>query len=221
MFQDRLDAARLLIEALHKYRGQHPLVLAIPRGAVPMGAAIAEALQGQLDVVLVRKLRAPFQPEVGIGAVDETGLACLLPYAETLGLDPAYVKDEIKLQLKTLKTRRRQYNRIRAPIPVQDRVVIAVDDGLATGATMISALKALRQQHPARLLCAIPVASPDALRKVQALADETVCLSAPDDFAAVAQFYRQFPQVSQAQVLATLRGNAPIAANTSPPSAHR
>lgn len=205
MFQDRLDAARQLIKALEKYRGQNPLVLAIPRGAVPMGTCIAQALHGQLDVVLVRKLRAPFQPEVAIGAVDETGLAYLSPCAAMLGLDPQYVKDEIKLQIKTLKTRRKQYSQIRAPIPAKGRVVIVVDDGLATGSTMMSALKALRQQQPQRLVCALPVASPDALQKIQPLADETVCLSAPDDFMAVAQFYRHFPQVDDAQVLAALQ----------------
>lgn len=214
MFQDRLDAARQLGQALQKYRGQNPLVLAIPRGALPMGALMAEALQGQLDVVLVRKLRAPFQPEVAIGAVDETGLADITPHANSLDLDPVYLHDEIMLQLKTLKARRRQYSRIQAPIPVHGRVVIVVDDGLATGATMVSALKALRQQHPVRLVCAIPVASPDALHQVQALADETVCLSAPDHFMAVAQFYRHFPQVSDAQAVACLRSHAARAART-------
>lgn len=205
MFQDRLDAARQLTKALQKYQGQNPLVLAIPRGAVPMGAWMAQALKGQLDVVLVRKLRAPLQPELGIGAVDETGLAYLSPYASTMGLDPQYVKDEIAEQMATLKSRRQQYSQIRSPITVQGRVVIVVDDGLATGATMMSALKALRLHHPARLVCAVPVASPEALRKVRALADETVCLSAPEDFMAVAQFYRQFPQISDAQVLKILQ----------------
>ncbi len=205
MFKDRLDAARQLSKALKKYEGQNPLILAIPRGAVPMSAWIADVLHGQMDVVLVRKLRAPLQPEVAIGAVDETGLAYLSPYAATLGIDPQYVKDEIKLQMQTLKARRRQYSRIRAPIPVQGRVVIVVDDGLATGATMMSALKAVRQHHPQRLVCAIPVASPDALSKIKPLADETVCLHAPEDFMAVAQFYQQFPQVDDAQVMASLQ----------------
>jgi predicted phosphoribosyltransferase len=205
MFKDRLDAARQLSKALKKYEGQNPLILAIPRGAVPMGAWIADVLHGQMDVVLVRKLRAPFQPEVAIGAVDETGRAYLSPCAATLGIDPQYVKDEIKLQMQTLKARRRQYSRIRAPIPVQGRVVIVVDDGLATGATMMSALKAVRQHHPQRLVCAIPVASPDALAQIKPLADEMVCLHAPEDFMAVAQFYQQFPQVDDAQVLASLQ----------------
>ncbi len=205
MFKDRLDAARQLSKALKKYEGQNPLILAIPRGAVPMSAWIADVLHGQMDVVLVRKLRAPLQPEVAIGAVDETGLAYLSPYAATLGIDPQYVKDEIKLQMQTLKARRRQYSRIRAPIPVQGRVVIVVDDGLATGATMMSALKAVRQHHPQRLVCAIPVASQDALAKIKPLADEMVCLHAPEDFMAVAQFYQQFPQVDDAQVMASLQ----------------
>jgi len=205
MFKDRLDAARQLSKALKKYEGQNPLILAIPRGAVPMSAWIADVLHGQMDVVLVRKLRAPLQPEVAIGAVDETGLAYLSPYAATLGIAPQYVKDEIKLQMKTLKARRQQYSQIRAPIPVQGRVVIVVDDGLATGATMMSALKAVRQHHPQRLVCAIPVASPDALSKIKPLADETVCLHAPEDFMAVAQFYQQFPQVDDAQVMASLQ----------------
>jgi predicted phosphoribosyltransferase len=142
---------------------------------------------------------------VAIGAVDETGRAYLSPCAATLGIDPQYVKDEIKLQMKTLKARRRQYSQIRAPIPVQGRVVIVVDDGLATGATMMSALKAVRQHHPQRLVCAIPVASPDALAQIKPLADETVCLHAPEDFMAVAQFYQQFPQVDDAQVMASLQ----------------
>jgi len=205
MFKDRLDAARQLSKALKKYEGQNPLILAIPRGAVPMSAWIADVLHGQMDVVLVRKLRAPLQPEVAIGAVDETGLAYLSPYAATLGIAPQYVKDEIKLQMKTLKARRQQYSQIRAPIPVQGRVVIVVDDGLATGATMMSALKAVRQHHPQRLVCAIPVASPDALAQIKPLADETVCLHAPEDFMAVAQFYQQFPQVDDAQVMASLQ----------------
>lgn len=205
MFKDRLDAARQLSKALKKYEGQNPLILAIPRGAVPMSAWIADVLHGQMDVVLVRKLPAPFQPEVAIGAVDETGRAYLSPCAATPGIAPQYVKDEIKLQMQTLKARRRQYSRIRAPIPVQGRVVIVVDDGLATGATMMSALKAVRQHHPQRLVCAIPVASPDALAQVKPLADETVCLHAPEDFMAVAQFYQKFPQVDDAQVMASLQ----------------
>ena len=131
-----------------------------------MAQLIAQQLHGDMDVVLVRKLRAPFQPEVAIGAVDETGLAYLSPDASSMGIDPQYVKDEIKQQMKTLKSRRQQYSQIQAPISVKGRLVIVVDDGLATGATMMAALKALRQQQPQRLVCAVPVASPDALQTI-------------------------------------------------------
>ncbi|MFY7939433.1 MAG: phosphoribosyltransferase, partial [Burkholderiaceae bacterium] len=123
-------------------------------------------------------------------------------------LDPEYVKDEIKLQMQTIKARQKQYGLTRAPLEVKGRVVIVVDDGLATGATMISALKATRQKQPRHLVCAIPVASPDALAKIKPLADETVCLSAPEDFIAVAQFYRKFPQVDDEQVLLVLQASA-------------
>ena len=181
-----------------------------------MGAWLAQALDGQLDVVLVHKRRAPFQPEVAIGAVDDTAHDYLTHEATMLGIDPQTLKDEIKLQMKTLKARRKQYSEVLAPVPVAGRLVIVVDDGLATGATMMSALKALRQQHPSRLVCAIPVASPDALAKIRPLADETVCLSVPEDFMAVAQFYRQFPQVEDAQVLALLQASA----QPMPPAAH-
>ena len=209
MFKDRLDAAHQLASALQKYRGQNPLVLAIPRGAVPMAVLMAQALNGQFDVVLVRKLRAPFQPEVAIGAVDETGRSFLSADAAVLAMDPNYVKDEIKEQMNTLKARHRQYRRILAPIPVNDRVVIVVDDGLATGATMVAALRATRRHHPQHLVCAVPVASPEALQKISPFADETVCLSVPEDFMAVAQFYQQFAQVDDDQVLRLLQANSP------------
>lgn len=205
MFRDRDDAARQLATRLGAYRGQHPLVLAIPRGAVPMGKLIAEQLEGEFDVVLVRKLRAPLQHELAIGAVDESGWTTIAPYAAAAGADPDDIAAEKRLQLQVLRARRAQYSPLRTPVDPAGRTVIVVDDGLATGATMTAALHSLRQRQPLKLVCAVPVASVEALEKVRALADEVVCLMTPPHFQAVGQFYRDFPQVSDEAVIALLK----------------
>ena len=204
MFQDRDDAARQLADRLQAYAAQHPLVLAIPRGAVPIGKIVAAQIGGDFDVVLVRKLRAPFEPEVAIGSVAESGWTYIAPYAAAVGADQGYIAAEKQQQMATIHARRAQYTPIRPPIDPQGRVVIVVDDGLATGATMISALHSLRQRQPARLVCAVPVASPDALEKIRPMADDVVCLHAPAHFQAVGQFYRHFPQVDDKEVIALL-----------------
>jgi predicted phosphoribosyltransferase len=206
MFQDRLDAARQLTQALDAYRDRHPLVLAIPRGAVPMAKLIAQELGGEFDVVLVRKLRSPYASEVAVGSVDESGWTYVAPHAASFGADQDYLAAEKHQQLLTIQSRRAQYTPIRPPIDPAGRTVIVVDDGLATGATMIAALHGLRHQQPARLICALPVAAPDALERVRPLADEVICLCAPGAFQAVGQFYRHFDQVEDEEVIALLRG---------------
>ena len=204
IFENRIAAAKQLVAALSEYRLKRPLVLAIPRGAVPMAKIIADELDGELDVVLVRKLRAPGNSEFAIGSVDESGWVYLADYAATVGANERYIEGEVSAQLETIRQRRAQYTPVRPPIDPASRVVIVVDDGLATGSTMISALHALRAKNPAELICAVPVAPPDTLEKVRGNADRVVCLSAPINFQAVGQFYRDFPQVADEEVIAIL-----------------
>ena len=204
-FLDRTHAARFLADRLAGYRGGNPLVLAIPRGAVPIGRVLADALRGELDVILVRKLGAPGNPEFAVGAVDETGDMRIATYAASAGADDAYLKTEGARQLARIHEQRRLYGGGREPVDPHGRLVIVVDDGLATGATMAVALAAVRRRAPSHLICAVPVASAEALARVTALADEVVCLATPANFSSVGAHYLQFGQVEDAEVVATLQ----------------
>lgn len=203
-FENRTTAAQLLIPRLEKYRSRHPLVLAIPRGAVPMGKTIADALNGDLDVVLVRKLRAPQNPELAIGSIDETGAVYLDPDTRDLW-DESYLAAEKAAQLETLRRRRALYAPERSPLDAAGRVAIVLDDGIATGSTMIAALRAVRSRRPARLVAAAGVASKDTLRLIQQEADEVVCLETPGILFAIGHHFRDFSPVSDEDVVATLR----------------
>lgn len=209
-FRDREDAARQLSLALGQFRGQVPLVLAIPRGGVPIGRIVADLLGGELDVVLVRKLGAPSNPEFAIGAVDEQGMILLNDNAGWAGADDAYVMRESQRQLDLIRQRRQRYGAGRASASLEGRTVIVVDDGLATGATMIAALRALRARHPARLVCAVPVASLESLAEVRRHADDVVCLATPRPFHAVGLYYRDFAQVEDDDVAAALGVPPPV-----------
>jgi len=214
VFTDRIDAGRQLARKLDVWRGQNPIVFAIPRGAVPMGKVIADALDGELDVVLTRKLGAPGNPEFAIGAVDETGWSYIAEYAAAAGATREYLDEVIAAEMETMRRRRAEYTPVRPPLDPAGRVAIVVDDGLATGATMIAALHALRARRPRRLVCAVPVASPEAAAKVRAHADEVVCLDTPEFFHAVGQFYRDFRQVEDGEVIALLRAAGSAAAKS-------
>ena len=204
MFDDRIDAARRLAARLQRYQGKNPLVLAIPRGGVPMGRVIADALGGELDVVLVRKLRSPFNPEFGIGAIDESGNFHLSVDAAYAGGGPDYIEREKALQLAQIRERRATWSKLRPPIEPGARIVIVVDDGLATGVTMAAALQFLRDRGPERLICAVPVASLAGLEAVERFADEVVALETPEPFRAVSLFYRKFEQVEDDEVVELL-----------------
>jgi putative phosphoribosyl transferase len=212
-FADREEAAEALASSLQDYRGRNPLILAIPRGAVPMGKIIADRLGGELDIILVRKIGAPLNPEFALGAVDETGWVHLNRFAEEEGGTTPFITKEKSRQLALLKERRARYTPSRQPIDPAGRIAIVVDDGLATGATMIAALHAVRARNPAELVCAVPVAAPESLASVRRFADKTVCVHTPDNFFAVGQFYRHFSQVEDDEVVRILatdaaRGNA-------------
>jgi putative phosphoribosyl transferase len=204
LFENREQAARLLARRLSaSYKNKNPLVLAIPRGAIHMAEIIAETLGGELDVVLVHKLGAPGQPELAIGAIDEAGNVFLSGYG--LDIDNAYLEAEKQAQLEILRKRRARYTPSRGPIDPHDRIVIVVDDGIATGSTMTAALRAIRRSKPKKLVGAVAVASPGAARAMAREADAIVCLDVPSEFYAVGQFFRDFSQVSDEEVTAILQ----------------
>lgn len=209
MFKDRLDAARRLARALEKYRGQRPVVLAVPRGAVVLGRVIADALGGELDVLFVRKLRAPGSDEVAVGAIDEDAKVYVAENAADLGADDAYLEREKAFQLELVGRRRAAYTPARRRIDPADRVAIVVDDGLATGLTMVAALRAARAKSAAWVVCAVPVASPRGIARVQPYCDEVVALATPHDFYGVSVFYDDFRQVGDEDVARLLQASAP------------
>jgi predicted phosphoribosyltransferase len=205
IFQNREEAAHLLAEKLASYKGKNPLVLAIPRGGVPLGKIIADSLQGELDVVLVRKLAAPGNPEMAIGAIDEKGRLYLSPFNHGLNISSEYIFDQKRKQLEVLRQRRVLYTPLRPPIDPSDRVTIVVDNGIATGATLIAALKAVRSRRPAKLIAAFAVAPPETVRLIAREADEVVYLDAPENFYAVGRFFKDFFQVTDEEVIAILQ----------------
>ena len=202
MFRNRREAAELLADRLEAYRGRHPLVLAIPRGGVPMGRIVADALDGELDVVLVHKLGAPGNPEYAIGSVDESGNVEVSAAVSRYGIGQDYIEREAREQQKKMSERRARYGR--PPAEARDRIAIVVDDGVATGSTLLAALKAVRSRGPEKVVAAIGVAPADAIRRLDAVADEVVCLDAPADFYAVGQFFREFEQVTDDEVIRLL-----------------
>jgi predicted phosphoribosyltransferase len=201
-FRNRQQAAELLVERLSAYRGSRPLVLGVPRGAVPMARIIADELGGDLDAVLVRKLRAPGQPELAIGAVDEGGQVLKGMYFDVASDE--YVREEIRTELEIIRKRRELYTRTQPAIDPAGRIVIIVDDGIATGSSMLSAIRSIRARKPRKIVVAVGVAPSATLARMEAAADEAVCLYATEDFYAVGQFFDDFSEVTDDMVVAAL-----------------
>lgn len=207
-FADRAEAGRALAGQLQRMALPGPVVvLALPRGGVPVAAEIARTLQAPLDLLLVRKIGAPGQPELAVAALVEGTPPALVRDEETCaatGVHAAYLEREVAFAAAEIQRRRRRYLAKRAAVPVQGRTVVVVDDGVATGTTMRAALRGLRQRQPAHVVLALPVGPPDTLAALRAEADQVVCLRQPEPFRAIGLHYRDFHQLDDEEVVAAL-----------------
>jgi putative phosphoribosyl transferase len=208
LFRNRTDAGRKLARALAEYRNRHPVVLALPRGGVPVAAEVAAALDAPLDLVLVRKIGVPSQPELAMGAVTDGETPAVVRNSEIIqlcGISDREFDAVCRGELAEIERRRRRYIGDRARAEVNGQVVIIIDDGIATGATTLAAIRAIRSRKPKELVLAVPVAPLDTVKKLHSEVDAIVCLEAPEELGAIGYFYRDFHQVGDEEVVATLK----------------
>ena len=207
-FADRPDAGRRLAKRLAPLAGEAPIVVALPRGGVPVAREVAAALGAPLEVLVVRKLGAPHNPEYGIGAIAEGGTRVIDPEAvAALGIDGGVVDSIVEREAAELSRRVAAYRGDRPPLSLEGRTAIVVDDGVATGVTVTAALRAVRGQGPRRTILAVPVCPPESALRLREEADEVLCLRTPALLYGVGQWYRDFSQVSDEEVVSALRSS--------------
>lgn len=202
MFKNRQEAANALADRLEKYKGKNGVVFSIPRGGVPIGYEIAQRLEWPLDIVLSKKIGHPTNKEYAVGAVSLTGRI----FNHNLDLDLEYIETETARIRKELQNKYHKYLDDKDPIVATDKIVILTDDGVATGHTLLSTIDLIKRDKPAKIIVAVPVSSPEALKKIEERVDEVVCLAAPVNFRAVGQFYETFDQVADEEVMDNLHG---------------
>jgi len=209
MFKDREDAAVQLAKRLKGRKMRDPLVLAIPRGGIVTGAVLAGELGAELDVVLSRKLRHPWQPELALGAISESGDVFLNPQTAEICDLPAfkdeYLPTERRRQMEEIARRKKLFRAVRPEAEIAGRTVIVTDDGIATGSTMVAALQAIKPRNALEVIVAVPVASPERLVDVRRWCDQIICLLTPESFWSVGQFYKDFRQIEDEEVVEALR----------------
>jgi len=207
-FQDRIEAGRHLAQALSSYAGQDVVVFGLPRGGVEVAAEVAKALHAPLDILLVRKIGTPMQPELAMGAVVDGGAPIVVRNPEVIFMTRTKAADFdaiCKRELSEIERRRKLYVKGRAALDPAGKIAIVVDDGIATGATMRAALQATRQRNPKKLILAVPVAPPETIDSLREEVDEVVCLEMPEDFGALGFFYRDFRQLEDQDVIDLLK----------------
>ncbi len=205
MFENRTDAGRKLATRLLKYRDRSPLVIALPRGGVPVAYEVARALGAPLDVLVARKIGAPGQPEFGIGAIAQGGAVFLNDgIVRELGVTQEYLNAVTRKETAEMARRVRAYRGDRPPLDVRGRTVLLVDDGLATGVTTRAAVRALREQAPREIILAVPVCAPETALELRSEFDEVICASSPEHFRAVGLWYVDFEQTTDEEVVSLL-----------------
>ncbi len=205
IYKNRQEAGRLLAEKLIKYKKEKPVVIALPRGGVIPAYEVAKVINAPLDVLVTRKLGAPFQPELGIGAIGPNNVQILnLDSIRFLGISKDEMEELIKRETMEMHRRMKLYRKGMQQLNLEGKIVIIVDDGLATGVTAGAAVLTIRHMTPEKIILAVPVSPPDTAEKFREEVDEFICLQEPVNFYAVGQFYENFEQVSDEEVISLL-----------------